>query len=256
MQTQRHGFTLLESLVVTAVIAFAFVTITSLYVRSTQVYWHAAGHIEPQTSQALALKRMEREIRQAYLIEGSQARANSLVIYMPAKTEDDLVETVLFNDETEDAANNHTDDNLIGVVLGDKITYATVRETASEGGIDLDGNGSIDTFKLIRKVRTPAGVVTTDPQPIITGITTRVAAEEDPDEYKRVYLFEFWPLDNMGTPNNLEDDEVTNGNNKARLAKVSLASPYIDKTPHGPVRKYHVLSTMFHLRNLSIASKN
>lgn len=250
MRTHRYGFTLMEALVVIGVVTLVSASVMGLFLRSSEVYARSSGRVEPQTSQLLALKRMENEIRQAYTISLSEddPAADILTLTMPEKNENGLIKAYSMNINAESTA----DDILIGVKPGDTITYRTIRETAAEGGINFVGDSRIDTFKLVREVRSKdSDTFVRDTEPLIRHITKR-EEDEATDGYQRVNLFQLASYPSK----NIDDETVDIVYSEAHLLKMTLINPYEAKTPRGKKILLHSVSTELLLRNSGRASKN
>lgn len=82
----RHaGVTLVEMLVVISTVAVVLISIMTISLQFSRIYRHTNAMLVPQSDQLLALRKMERELREAYSLEPT-SNATSLEINPPKKT--------------------------------------------------------------------------------------------------------------------------------------------------------------------------
>lgn len=82
---RSRGLTLVEVLMVIAVISVVMITLLLMIMQNNKLYMRTAVHLDPQASQMIALKRMERELREAMQVLNSPEPATWIHIILPIK---------------------------------------------------------------------------------------------------------------------------------------------------------------------------
>lgn len=226
-----RGATLVELIIVCVVIAIVFVSISTLSIQSSKVYARTNIHIEPQASQMLALKRLQQEVREAIEVVNDPltnqlSNENQITIIVPLKNSYGLNITESVNGKLE--------------IKEDLAYYIRFRQ-------EVYPVGSTSARILREKIdRTNSSVL--ESKEIIHGLSL-TPMNPDPDHPGQNIagkLFEYYPLDDNGTPNDPTDDNIGPG---TRLVKITLSMPLNQNTPTGGVTIYHTLHTEFALRN-------
>lgn len=227
-----RGATLVEMIIVCVVIAIVFISISTLSIQASKVYARTNIHIEPQASQMLAMTRMQQEIREAIEVVNNDPLTNQL------SNEKQI--TIIIPQKDSYGLNITTNVNGALQIQEDTTCYIRFRQ-------EVYPVGSNTAHILMEKIDRNSNTVVGSTE-IIHGLalTPMNPDPAHPGQNIAGKLFEYYPLNDNGTPNDPTDDTIGPG---TRLVKITLSIPLNQNTPTGGVTVYHTLHTEFALRN-------
>lgn len=233
-----RGVTLTEVLVVVAVTAMVLTVVIAISLQGMRMYAATSTHIQPQEAQMIALQRLEREMREAMVID-LNSTANAVEIIRPAKDANGL--------------NLFTDGLLVS---GKRICFFLGNKVSQGGSWLAVPSATGDTLFRIESTATnfPLGAAysSTQARVIIEGILSTPMID-DPDHEGQMIptdLFTYAPIDDNDTPDNPDDDLLLTNTS---LVRITLTVPVAHHGPAGIVTEHHTLSTQFCIRNLTAA---
>lgn len=243
---KRHlGLTLPEMLVVIAVIALIITVVVSLTLQAHRIFARSSVHIEPQESQMLALQRMESEIRQGMLLNYVPSDPSFLEVILPEKDQ----ETQLNKIERVPPVTGP-----LGLVQGQHVTFFVGKKeylnpaNSNQWVAVLDDRG--DTlFRADDSVLPVNGKYTNAEALLDFSLRTeggKPPEDYDPSDIEPRKVFEYWPANDNGTPNDTSDDLPSND---TKLIRITLSVPMVKTTARGREVVNHTLWTQFCLRN-------
>lgn len=248
MYKLHRGTTLIEMLVVVAFIAVVTVAITQLSMQSMKIYTRTSEHINPEASLNLALKRMERPIREAMFIRlGSSSTAVEIVI--PIKDNAGRIQTAstVINADTQTKALVRREGKHLCYFLGrysEGAPALAIPDAVNGNTIFMVTTGSDTTVgtDIISSTGTMASSYA-HAKEIITGITSTPSIV-DPDHPGQalpttVFAYATNGVDASASPNGLN----------AQLLRVTLSMPIVHGPSGGEAIRDHTVSTQFCLRN-------
>jgi hypothetical protein len=213
----------------TVIIALVTGVLLSLMIQTSRVYTRTSAHVEPQASLMLALKRMEREIRDG--------------MFFVLNSTDSTVEIVLPLRETN-GMNVITGTSLqegnhvcffLGKKVGGETAWSAVPDPLGDTIFRIEGAGFLQPLS--------SSYTNTQAKIIIEGVasTPMVPDPTDPTREIATTVFTYAPLDEEGF---LMDE--------TRLIRITLTVPLKEHTPSGIRTVNHTMQTSFSLRNLDI----
>lgn len=235
MRVRRHlGVTLPEILVSLTIISVVFVTISVIFMQSTKIYMRKSGHTIPQEAQMLALKRMQRFMRQAMFVNIVTPTPSTWVeLCLPRLNSSGM--NVLVRGENGQLGLQRDPNKDLCFFLG-------VREYPDPANTNvwnaIPNNTGHTIFRALSSTRTADGKYP-NAEVMIDGVLSvpMVPDLSRPGQMKPGRIFEYWPTD----PN-----DPTRPTRDTQLVVVSLTIPV---TVLGNRTEYHTLQTQFCLRN-------
>ncbi|HEY3416919.1 MAG TPA: hypothetical protein VGM23_08555 [Armatimonadota bacterium] len=228
-----YGFTLVEVLISVTFIAIMLAAIIGLSINANRLYLRTSGHIEPQSSQMLALKRMERDLREGMFLLTTSS-STWVQVTLPALDNGGhyrIVQnattgrlgltpgiTVRYFLGTIQYPNPNDKSHWIAVpnVTGNVLFRADV-STVNTAGNYPNARVIIDGILSV---------------PIIPDLTNQTGGTA-------TSIFAYWPANTDGSP-------TVN----TKLIKITLTKPANEYTNTGKQTVNHTLWTQFCLRNL------
>ena len=233
MRTRGRGFTLVEMMIVMAMIGLATLAIITLSIQSMKIYASTSSQIEPQASLMLAMKNMQWEMREAMFIRLS-SDSTACEVIIPIKdssgsyvmsTEDGFERLECVDAFTGFAcllfprrAKSSNPANAIPDAVNGNTIFRITTGSDTTVGTDIISNGSTLSSSY------------TGAQTIITGVV--------PAQTSFAYA------DYSGSGNTAFSDGMN-----AQIVKISVTVPVTVNTPSGNITQNQTLSSEFCLRN-------
>lgn len=244
----HRGTTLPELLVVVAFIAVVTVAISQLSMQSMRIYSRTSEHINPEASLNLALKRMERTIREAMFIRlGSSSTAVEIII--PIKDNAGRIQTAstVINADTQTKALVRREGKHVCYFLGRYSSGSpslAIPDPANGNTLFMVTTGNNTTMGT--DIISSTGVLASSyaqAKEIITGITSAptVVDPDHPGQALPTTIFAY-------ATNSMDTSASPYGLN-AQLLRVTLSMPIVHGPSGGEAIRDHTVSTQFCLRN-------
>lgn len=240
--TTRHlrGMTLIEVLIVLAIIGLVTGAVGALSIQASKLYARTSWHIEPQSSAMVAFKRLERELRDAMLVSTTTPSPSTWIeVVLPKKDQHGL------NILKANAQGRLT------LLAGESVCYFLGKKVAQDGANSLlwtaqpDAQGTT-LFRARSDDYDEAGMQFAHSRVLIDDIVDPRTITEEPSLQQMAVnrtLFVFIPYNDNGTPDDPTDDFP-------RPDTQLIAVTLIVKSTYQGRTVYHPLSTQFCLRNL------
>ncbi|MHB9025137.1 MAG: PulJ/GspJ family protein [Armatimonadota bacterium] len=232
LNRQAYGVTLIEVLISVSFIAIMLAAIISLSVNANRLYLRTSGHIEPQASQMIALKRIERDLREGMFLLTTSS-STWVQVTLPA-LDDDGHHRIVQNSET----------GRLGLTPGVTVRYflGTVQYTDSSKQHWLAIPSETGNILFRADASTVNGLGQyPDARVIIDSIlsTPIIPNPVDPTQGTPTSIFTYWPANTDGSPTI-----------NTKLIKITLTKTAVEYLNTGKRTVNHTLWTQFCLRNL------
>lgn len=242
IQRRRNGFTLLEVIISAGIIALVSVVLFTIFIQTSRVYSRTSVHFEPQASQMLAMKIMKKEI-----LEGMAVSIHSE--WMAVEVIKPLQE-VKSGVKVADLWNGTT--GKFGLQEGEHICFF-IGKLGAGGTAVPDATGN--TIFMVKSTPgysiLPFGSSTTFTKSqyrvIIDDIIKEEPDPQNPSVMKPFKVFEYWPVDDNGTPQDSSDDTLTD---QTALVKITLGYLMDEHTNSGVNKTVKKMQSQVCVRNL------